>query len=433
MTADSNRRSRSADRATTVFIALVCVGALTALGWSWYQWGSPPLGPTAALLLLSALSWGVGTPAVSSGIYLSFSSVILLTAAVIVGPVGAALLGSTTAALQRERLPGRARVFNTAMSGLIGVIAGTTYLAAGGLSDVSRVRGVGDVLLVLVVPLLVADLAQVATNALFVAGVTRVSQGVPVGLQVRRLAQSTGPAYLAQGLVALLLVLLWMPAGLGWASVFLIVAPLLGGRWALLQYAAEQRAQDRSLDALVGAIEVKAPYLAGHSARVAELSAAMAEAVGMTPRQVLDVRRGGMLHDLGLVTLPPHIVRAAQSGDHEVAQPYARRSRELLAGLSFLSGVVSAIGRRDLSVRRRAAVQLGSEIVRAADTFDLLTNVGVDVHDAETLAVPLRTNSELQLTEGEALVRMRQGSTPPSAQVAEALERALQRPLDRQP
>lgn len=384
-----------------------------------------------ALLLLSLLSWGLGTPAVSSRVYLSFSSVILLTAAVIVGPVGSAILGAFTAVVQRERLPGRARVFNTAMSGLLGLVGGVTYLLAGGDFDVTHLRGAGQVLTVLVVPLFVADLAQAATNALLVAGISRVSQGVPMQVQVRRLVQSTGPAYLAQGLIALLLVLLWMPAGLGWASVLLIIAPLLGGRWAILQYAAEQRAQDRSLEALVGAIEAKAPHLVGHSARVAQLSAAMAEATGMTPRQVLDVRRGGMLHDLGLVTIPPDVVRARLAGDAQVLQPYTRRTRELIVGMSFLSGVVSAFTRREGAEAHSAANKLGSEIVRTADCFDLLTNVGVDSADPDSLRVPLRADAALRLSDAEALASLSAGPQPPSSRTLEALERALQRPVDR--
>jgi HD-GYP domain-containing protein (c-di-GMP phosphodiesterase class II) len=417
-------------------VGAICALSLTLLALAWAHWGSPPWGATLALFILSVVSWWVGTPNVTERVYLSFSGAILLTAAALTGPVGAALLGWSTAALQRERLPMRARIVNSAMSGIVGVVGGVTYLAAGGGPDVAGVRGIGSVLVVLVVPVLVADLAQVAANAILLASVTRVAQGVPIPLQLRRLLQSTGPAYLAQGIIGLLLILLWKPAGLGWASVFLIVAPLLGGRWALGQYAAEQRAEERSLDALVGAIEVRAPHLEGHCVRVANLSAAMAEALGMSPRQVTDIRRGGMLHDLGLVTVPPDLVREVQAGSPEnpaVLEAYTRRSRELLGGLSFLNSVSSAIVRLERAPHREALLALAAEIVRTADLFDLLTEVGIDTRDAYQREIPFRGDPRRRLTVEEAIAELRHGAGPRSRRVIEALQRALQRPRELRP
>ena len=71
----------------------------------------------------------------------------------------------------------------------------------------------------LAIPILVADLVQVAVNLVLLAGVIRVSGGGSMRSQMLRLLGSTGPAYLGYGAIAFLLVVLWEPAGLGPASV----------------------------------------------------------------------------------------------------------------------------------------------------------------------------------------------------------------------
>ena len=107
--------------------------------------------------------------------------------------------------------------------------------------------------------------------------------------------------------------MLWGPARLGSASVLLILPPLLVAQWAYRQYSEEVKGHERALDVLVAAVEAKAPHLVGHSARVAELSASMAEHLGLRSQMVADARVAGMLHDLGLTTLPTGLVRSTGS------------------------------------------------------------------------------------------------------------------------
>jgi hypothetical protein len=50
--------------------------------------------------------------------------------------------------------------------------------------------------------------------------------------------------------------------------------------------------------------DVKVDFLHGHSARVAELTASAAEALGCSRSDVADVRAAGFFHDLGWVAVP---------------------------------------------------------------------------------------------------------------------------------
>jgi HD-GYP domain-containing protein (c-di-GMP phosphodiesterase class II) len=56
---------------------------------------------------------------------------------------------------------------------------------------------------------------------------------------------------------------------------------------------------DRVLEAMADLVDLKSPYLAGHSRGVANLAAAAAHAAGCSPDDVDAVRRAGYVHDLG--------------------------------------------------------------------------------------------------------------------------------------
>jgi response regulator RpfG family c-di-GMP phosphodiesterase len=60
-----------------------------------------------------------------------------------------------------------------------------------------------------------------------------------------------------------------------------------------------ERISVATLEALVNALEAKDPFLRGHSARVADLSAMVAAQMGVSDEQIEAVRTGGRLHDIG--------------------------------------------------------------------------------------------------------------------------------------
>jgi hypothetical protein len=175
------------------------------------------------------------------------------------------------------------------------------------------------------------------------------------------------------------MVVLWEPAGLGPFSVVLVLAPLFVARWAYAQYAEEAKAHEQTLDVLVASVEAKAPHLAGHSARVADLSAQMAEYLGLRGQAVADIRVAAMLHDLGQTTLPTGLVRGVGVGPGAGAlEDYPARGVEVLRGISFLSGSLDAVTRHR-EVLWRAPSTEGVDpalVVGLADEFDLLVEVG---------------------------------------------------------
>ena len=388
MSQDSGRDGRSSrlgSRATLAFVAFVAVLALALLGAGLLVVGLPRDWFAVALLSSFGLTgWLLRETHVGARVQLSFISIILLAAAVIVGPVGAGLVGALATVLKFDRAKLIVRVFNVAMFSSVGSIGGLVYLWVGGTEQIPTNAGTVDILLGVGVPLLIADVAQCLLNALLIAGILRAASGSPVRPQVVLLLSTSGLAYIGYGVIGFLFVVLWIPASVGWFSSVLVLAPLFVARWAFEQYGEEFRAHERTLRALVTAEEKKDPLTAGHSAKVAQLSEWLAEALGLGHKEIQDVRTAGMLHDIGKVGVPARYLRSRkplEDEDYVVVAEHAGAGVELVRGIEFLAGSLDAIahhherydGRGYPAGLAAQEIPLAARIVAVADVFDALT------------------------------------------------------------
>ncbi|HWP86177.1 MAG TPA: response regulator, partial [Terriglobia bacterium] len=62
------------------------------------------------------------------------------------------------------------------------------------------------------------------------------------------------------------------------------------------------------LFALARSIEAKDPYTSGHCERLAELSARLGSRIGLPEEEIVALRRGGVVHDIGKVAVPDSIL-----------------------------------------------------------------------------------------------------------------------------
>ncbi|WP_157598333.1 HD-GYP domain-containing protein [Phycicoccus sp. Root101] len=331
-----------------------------------------------------------------SRVRISFLSIILVAAAVIVGPVGAGIVGAVAMLAKVTSGPKVATAFNVAMMSGLGVAGGLVYLAVGGRDIVSADMSAGEVLLHVGLPLVVTDVTQCLLNALLIALVLRVSSGSPIRTRVLSLLTTSGLAYVGYGVIGFLLVVLWIPAKVGWFAGVLVLAPLLVARWAFDQYGEELKAHERTLKALVTAVETKMPHNVGHSERVAQLCEWIAEDVGLTPKEIQDVRTAGMLHDVGLVRVPSRILRSRKVLDDEdlvILADHALGGVELIEEIEFLVGSKEGIAHHHerfdgLGYPLGLAgndIPLAARIIAVADTFDCLTT---DRSHREALSTP---------------------------------------------
>lgn len=83
-----------------------------------------------------------------------------------------------------------------------------------------------------------------------------------------------------------------------------------------------------TLEALTASIDAKDRYTCGHSRRVAHLTQQLARAVGMSPEQVKRMHIAGLVHDVGKIGVPEHVLlKPGKLTDEEFA--WIRRHPEM--------------------------------------------------------------------------------------------------------
>jgi hypothetical protein len=428
MSPSSSRHARGPDTSAlriTLFIAFVWMLALAGCTLAWLVAGPPSSGPALAVLTLVAVASSIGRDNfVGTRISFSFTSIVVLASIVITGPVGAAVVGGGANLFRVRKMPTRVRVFNTGMFTVVGAVGGLAYLTVGGRADVTTLHSASSLLLQVGLPLVAADVTQCVVNAVLLAGIQNVATAIPLRTQVWGLLGTTGPAYIGYGLIGFLFAVLWIPAAVGWFSAILVLVPLFVARWAFAQYGDELQAHERTLRALVTAVETKEPHNAGHSERVAQLSEWMAEAMLLGHKEIQDIRTAGMLHDVGKVAMPTRLLgsRQAHTDDDLVRMAgHALGGVELVKDVDFLSGSVDGIAHHHERFDGRGypdglagdSIPLAARIVAVADAFECLTS-------AHSYRPALPSEEALDIVRGQAATQF-------DPQVVELLAKALSR------
>jgi HD-GYP domain-containing protein (c-di-GMP phosphodiesterase class II) len=99
---------------------------------------------------------------------------------------------------------------------------------------------------------------------------------------------------------------------------------------------------DRVLESMADLIDMKTPYLAGHSRGVANLAAAAAELAGMKPAEVQLLRRAGWVHDLGRLGIGNSVwdkTRALTAAETERVRMHPYLTERMLAQVVGLAPV----------------------------------------------------------------------------------------------
>jgi HD-GYP domain-containing protein (c-di-GMP phosphodiesterase class II) len=146
----------------------------------------------------------------------------------------------------------------------------------------------------------------------------------------------------------------------------------------------EGEAIDRALASMSSFADLISPYLAGHSAGVAELAGAAAQHCGIDAVGVAEIRRAGLLHDLGRVAVHPRIwqKRGPLTADEwEQVRLHPYHTERVLSRSEFLAALAPVAEahheRLDGSGYHRAATgpQLGfpARLLAAADAYHALT------------------------------------------------------------
>ncbi|HLH82895.1 MAG TPA: HD-GYP domain-containing protein, partial [Trebonia sp.] len=126
----------------------------------------------------------------------------------------------------------------------------------------------------------------------------------------------------------------------------LVLIPVFVARWAVAQFAAQQRAYEATVSALCQAVETKDFYTRGHSERVSRGSVMIAKEIGMRAERVEAIRYAGMLHDVGKLGVPTSVLQksgALTDDEYAAIQLHPMRGLDIVREIGFLDEALAGI------------------------------------------------------------------------------------------
>jgi putative two-component system response regulator len=138
-----------------------------------------------------------------------------------------------------------------------------------------------------------------------------------------------------------------------------------------------------TLEALVAVVEARDPWFTGHSRRVAQLAASIAAETGRSDEEVEQVRRAGLLHDIGMICVPEGLLSKQgplTPAEFEQIKRHAVVGSQILAPLPHLSGVSAFVrghherwdGQGYPDGLAGDAIPWGARLIGAAEIYDAL-------------------------------------------------------------
>jgi len=268
--------------------------------------------------------------------------------------------------------------FNTAQYMLAAGAGGLVYTALGGEPSVTQFKFSAVPFIGLVVTFFVINQGSVALAVAY-------SSGVSVRESWDRIGGGGARVYdLFASSLAVLLVFLFTKFQ-GW-GVAILVLPLFFVRQLYQMNLQLQEELQEKLELMVKAIEARDPYTSGHSRRVAEYASTIARELGLSAKDVDNIKTAALLHDVGKIyeEFAPLLRKEDRLTPEEriVMQTHVVRSAELVGTVSKLKGVVLDTIRHHHERYDGAgypdgfageAIPIGARIIMISDTIDAMT------------------------------------------------------------
>jgi HD domain len=166
----------------------------------------------------------------------------------------------------------------------------------------------------------------------------------------------------------------------GAVVVPLLVVPILVARQTFASYLAIKESQEAAVRTLIGALEAKDPYTAGHAERVASYAEYIGEELGMSPSRLERLRFAALMHDVGKLVVPNHLLnKRGKLTAEEFAQVRLHEavSVEILTRIDFLAPVAlsaTSEAAEFAPVADDRGQPIEPHIVAVADAFDAMTS-----------------------------------------------------------
>jgi diguanylate cyclase (GGDEF)-like protein/putative nucleotidyltransferase with HDIG domain len=103
------------------------------------------------------------------------------------------------------------------------------------------------------------------------------------------------------------------------------------------------RIYDETIEGWARALELRDKETEGHAQRVTEMAIELAKRFGIKDKELVNIRRGALLHDIGKIAIPDHILfkpGELSSEEWEVMKKHPVYAFELLSPITFLQDVI---------------------------------------------------------------------------------------------
>src|SRR6185503_5376336 len=186
--------------------------------------------------------------------------------------------------------------------------------------------------------------------------------------------------------VPLVFVFAWVYAAFGAIAAATLWVPILGLRQVQRTNLELEQTNEELLELMVKSIEARDPYTSGHSRRVQQFSTIIARAIGLPDREVQEIGRAALLHDVGKIYEKYAGVLSKQDKltpeEWAIIQEHPADGANLVATMTRLRDLVPAVrhhhenwdgtGYPDRIAGE--AIPIGARILSVVDCFDALTS-----------------------------------------------------------
>jgi len=146
----------------------------------------------------------------------------------------------------------------------------------------------------------------------------------------------------------------------------------------------ELESAESVLCSLAISIEAKDPYTVGHCDRLSVYAEALGKSVGLHSDLLIALRRGGIVHDLGKVAVPEHILRKPgplTPEERKIMEEHPAAGERICAPLKSFRNVLPIIRHHHEKMDgsgypdglKGSAIPLTARILSAVDIYDALT------------------------------------------------------------
>jgi putative nucleotidyltransferase with HDIG domain len=369
-----------------VFTAVIIIGAATSTAHDWQ--------PIELVGLLFVLAVGSDMLTVEvKGVWISGSFVALVLAMALLGPAPAAVIGASSAFVEmaRSRRSWDRMFTNVVVYATFPLVGGLLIRLVEGDVAPGRTDALGFALVVLAVFMTTNFL-----NFAMIAAFQHVSWGVPFLTNVRSVYLTVLPVEFATGLLTAGVAFSYGRIGVGAVGLLAVVLFVFQNllRAGIQAYERGEELSNRTrelaslqmglLTTVLQTLSMRDAMTARHSAAVARYSREAAKMLGLSEQEQDLIHTAALLHDIGKFIFPDSILFADRKLTDEewtIVKLHPEQGARLVRRIEGYGPVADIIychhERYDGNGYYKVPIEdvpLGSRIIAAADTYDVMTS-----------------------------------------------------------